>query len=117
MRSQKGSMTGPSEYVQATWLISRNNDLASVCPWDQKVWYHLLSGLRKGHPRGRYLEAPKLHNILAELEFVTVVYDSIFCSMKQKIEGVIEGSYGRVSVFTQPLHMDRMWHKVIFKWS
>ena len=29
-RSRKGSMTGPSEYAQATWLTCPNHDLASV---------------------------------------------------------------------------------------
>ena len=29
-RSRKGSMTGPSEYAQATWLTSPNHDLASA---------------------------------------------------------------------------------------
>ena len=29
-RSRKGSITGPSEYAQATWLTSPNYDLVSV---------------------------------------------------------------------------------------
>ena len=30
MRSQMGSMTGPSKYAQATWLTNPNHDLALV---------------------------------------------------------------------------------------
>ena len=37
-----------------------------------------------------YLEASKLHRVLAKLEFFSVEHDSIFCTMKEKIEGVKE---------------------------
>ena len=87
-------MTGPSKYAQATWLTSPNYDLASVnVLWTGK--FNMVSSMESVGviPEGVIWRPPKQYYILAKLEFVLVEYDSIFCTMKQEINSLVEGSF------------------------
>ena len=89
MRSRKGSMMGPSEYAQLTWLTSPNHDLASVSVLGMGKLDIASSMDLEGVLSGDLQTAPCLGKIETFLYWVW----SCFFSMEEEIKGVIEGTF------------------------